>query len=362
MAAPRRTPGTPRKGRGAASNRVSRYAEHVREDVTDDGWDEEDAPGAPATTLIRDHSRSIIAKNDSPDIAFDRSINPYRGCEHGCVYCYARPSHAWLGHSPGLDFETRIHHQPDAARLLREAFAKPGYRCRVVALGANTDPYQPVERRLGITREVLEVLLEHRHPVAIVTKSALVERDLDLLAELARHRLVQVRLSVTTLDNDLARRMEPRAAAPHRRVRTIERLAAAGVPTGVLFAPVIPALNDHELEAVLARCREAGAREAGYVFLRMPHEIKDLFTEWAEHHYPLRAQRILSHVRGARDGRLNSTAFGSRMRGTGPVAELIARRFEVASRRAGFEGLPALDHDAFRGGTPGSEGGQLSLF
>lgn len=356
----RRTPDTPIKGRGAGSNAVGRFEACGREDV-DDGWDTP-PDERPATELTRDASRSIIARNDSPDVPFEQSINPYRGCEHGCVYCYARPSHAYLGHSPGLDFETRIHFKPDAALLLREAFSRRGYRCHILALGANTDPYQPVERRLGITRELLEVMLEHRHPVGIVTKSALVERDLDLLTELARRQLVHVRLSVTTLDPELARRMEPRAAAPRRRLATMERLAAAGIPVGVLFAPVIPALNDHELETVLKTCRQAGAAEAGYVFLRLPAEVRELFAEWLENHYPLRAERVLSHVRGARGGRLNDAGFGSRMRGTGAVAELIARRFRVACERAGYAPLPALDCGAFRARPDDGGGPQMSLF
>lgn len=359
MTSSRRTPDAPIKGRGAGSNVVGRFEAYHREDV-DDGWDSEDE--RPLTELIRDASRSIIARNDSPDVPFEQSINPYRGCEHGCVYCYARPSHAYLGHSPGLDFETRIHYKPDAAALLREAFGRRGYRCHILALGANTDPYQPVERRLGITRELLEVMLEYRHPVGIVTKSALVERDLDLLTELARRQLVHVRLSVTTLDPELARCMEPRAAAPRRRLAAMERLAAAGIPVGVLFAPVIPALNDHELETVLKACREAGAAEAGYVFLRLPAEVKELFAEWLDNHYPLRAERVLSHVRGARDGRLNDAGFGSRMRGTGAVAELIARRFRVACERAGYAPLPALDCGAFRPRTDDGGGPQMSLF
>ena len=359
MGPSRRTPDGPIKGRGAGSNPVGRFEACDREDV-DDGWD---TPYEPAfTELIRDASRSIIARNDSPDVPFEQSINPYRGCEHGCVYCYARPSHAYLGHSPGLDFETRIHYKPDAAPLLREALGRRGYRCHILALGANTDPYQPVERRLGITRELLEVMLEHRHPVGIVTKSALVERDLDLLTELAGRQLVHVRLSVTTLDTELARRMEPRAAAPRRRLATMERLATAGIPVGVLFAPVIPALNDHELETVLKTCREAGATEAGYVFLRLPAEVKELFAEWLDNHYPLRAGRVLSHVRGARDGRLNDAGFGSRMRGSGAVAELIARRFRVACERAGYGPLPALDCAAFRPRPDDCGGPQMSLF
>jgi DNA repair photolyase len=346
-----------RRGRGAASNRVGRFEAWTRVEE-DDGWGNLDVQvEGPATVPIPDRSRSVISRNDSPDVPFDRSINPYRGCEHGCVYCYARPTHAFLGYSPGLDFETRILFKPDAARLLREELGRPGYRCAELALGANTDPYQPLERRLRITRAVLEVLLEHRHPVAIVTKSSLVERDLDLLGALAREALVQVRISVTTLSRELARRMEPRAAAPERRLQTIGNLAAAGVPVGVLVAPLIPMLNDPELEDVLAAAREAGATSAGYVFLRLPLEVAGLFAEWLDLHYPLQAERVLERVREARGGRPYDSRFGLRMSGSGEYARVIAARFELCRRRLGYADPAPLRTDAFR-----VAGQQLALF
>jgi len=349
-----------RRGRGAVSNRVGRFEAWERE-AEDDGWGTlETLQEGPETVLIRDTSRSILAHNQSPDVPFDRSINPYRGCEHGCVYCFARPSHAYLGLSPGLDFETRILFKPDAAALLRLELARPGYRCATIALGANTDPYQPVERRLGITRDVLEVLGECRHPVGIITKSALIERDLDLLADMARNHLVQVSVSVTTLERELARRMEPRAAAPHRRLETIRRLSEAGVPVTVLVAPVIPALNDVELETLLEAAHGAGACSASYVLLRLPLEIKDLFQEWLDTHYPLKAGRVMSRVRDTRDGRLYDPTFGKRMRGSGEYAELIAKRFRLACRRLGYGEPPALATAHFM--PPPAPCGQLKLF
>ena len=292
----------PRKGRGAISNPDGRF-EAFRRVAVDDGWaragadeeEEQDAPG-PATTLSPDASRSIIARNDSPDIPFDRSINPYRGCEHGCVYCYARPTHGWLGLSAGLDFETRIFFKPDAARLLRAELARPGYRPAPIAFGTNTDPYQPAERGLRITRALLELLAEHDHPVTIVTKSALVLRDADILGPMSRRRMARVFLSVTTLDRGLARRLEPRASSPARRLEAIAGLAAAGVDVGVMAAPLIPALTDHELEPLLEAAARAGARSAGYTMLRLPHEVKDLFREWLEAHEPLKAARVLARV------------------------------------------------------------------
>ncbi len=346
------------KGRGATFDPPNRYATTHTEPF-DDGWGGEGAPPR-RTELIRDPSRSVIARNDSPDVPFDRSINPYRGCEHGCIYCFARPSHAWLGHSPGLDFETRLHWKPEAAARLREELARPDYRCRPIALGSNTDAWQPVERRLRVTRSLLEVLCESRHPVSIVTKSALIERDLDLLADLAAERLVQVQVSLTTLDRGLARRMEPRAAAPQRRLRTLERLAAAGVPTGVLVAPLIPFLNDAELEGLLAAAREAGARAAGYVLLRLPQEVAGLFEAWLEEHYPERRERVLQRLRDCRGGRANDPRFGHRMRGEGPFAQLLAQRFRKACRDLDFPGLPPLRCDRFRPPPPSS--GQLDLF
>lgn len=353
----------PRKGRGAASDPGVRF-ERLRHEAVDDGWgtaEERLAEPGPATEVLIDRSRGIIARNDSPDIPFDRSINPYQGCEHGCVYCYARPSHAFWGLSPGLDFETRIVAKPDAAGLLRRELARPSYACAPISLGANTDPYQPVERRLRITRAVLEVLAETRHPVGIVTKSDLVLRDLDLLASMARDGLARVDISLTTLDRDLARRLEPRASAPHRRLAAMRTLAAAGVPVGVMAAPVIPALNDHEIEMVLGEAAAAGALGAGYVLLRLPLEVAELFTAWLHEHRPARAARVLSLLRQCRGGRLNDAAFGSRMQGGGPYARLIAQRFAQACRRFGLDRgrMTPQRTDLFRPPRPDS---QLSLF
>ena len=351
------------KGRGALSNAVGRFERVTREDF-DDGWgdgqDHDDAPPPKLrTTLTRDTTRKIIAWNDSPDLPFDRSINPYRGCEHGCIYCYARPSHAYLGFSPGLDFETRLVFKPDAASLLRAELGKPGYACAPIALGTNTDPYQPVERDLGITRAVLEVLAECGHPVMIVTKSARVERDLDVLGPMARTNRCSVSVSITTLDRSLARRMEPRASAPHRRLETVRRLSEAGIPTGVFASPMIPFVNDAELEAILERAREAGALGVSYTMLRLPLEIADLFREWLAEHYPDRAERVMERVRDTRGGKDYDSTFGQRMRGTGPVAELLAKRFRLAVKRLGFPGFPALDCSGFVPPLP--EHGQLPL-
>lgn len=325
----------PPKGRGTGQRPDSRFADWQRE-ASDDGWPATDDVPAPATELRIDTARSVISYNQSPDVPFDRSINPYRGCEHGCVYCFARPSHAWLGLSPGLDFETRLAYKPDAAARLRDELAAPGYRCAPIALGVNTDAYQPVERRLGITREILEVLAACRHPVTIITKSALIERDIDLLSAMARDRLVQVMVSVTTLVPELARTLEPRAAAPQRRLRTIAGLAEAGVPVGVLFAPLIPALNDAEMEAVLAEAAARGAGTAGYGLLRLPREVGPLFEHWLHDHAPERAAHVMSLVRQLRGGRVNDPRFGQRMRGTGPFADLYRQRFARACRQLGI--------------------------
>lgn len=339
------TPGAS-KGRAARSNRSGRYETQSRHRLAaSPGMD----PGPAATEAILDHSRGILSSNQSPDVPFSRSINPYRGCEHGCIYCFARPSHSWLGYSAGLDFETRIVYKPRAAELLRSEFDRPGYRCETIALGSNTDPYQPLERRLRITRRLLELLRDYRHPVAVVTKSALVERDLDLLADLAGRNLGQVFVSVTTLDGDLARRMEPRAASPQRRLRMIEQLAAHGVPVGVLVAPVIPMLNDHEIERVLAEARSAGARSAAYILLRLPLEIGALFEEWLAAHYPDRAQRVMARVRDTRGGQLYRSDWDQRMHGSGDYAGLLAQRFRVAAAKLGYAELPALATHLFRG-------------
>jgi DNA repair photolyase len=359
----------PRKGRGAVSNRSGRYEPHARVAV-DDGWAApeqagpeqagEEVPPRLKTTVGHDASRRVIARNDSPDVPFDRSINPYRGCEHGCVYCFARPTHAWLGLSPGLDFETKLFAKHDAARLLEAELANPSYRPAVIALGANTDPYQPVERRLGITGQVLEVLWRARHPVALITKSNLVLRDLDILSELAAQNLVRVYVSVTTLDPVLARRMEPRAPTPARRLEAIRGLARAGVPTGVLAAPMIPALNDAELDSILAACADAGATSAGYVLLRLPLEIKELFTEWLEAHYPGRKDHVLNLLRQARGGKLYDSAWGRRLKGCGAYAELLEKRFALACKKRGLDRRD-WDLDCAKFQRPVLPGGQLRL-
>lgn len=349
----------PLKGRGADSNPDNRFLSYQVEAI-DDGWGSLDAPvDALRTSLQADRSRSVINYNDSPDIPFDRSINPYRGCEHGCVYCFARPTHAYLGLSPGLDFETRLFYKDNAVALLEQELARPGYRCAPLALGINTDAYQPVERRLGLTRQLLEVLAAHGHPLSIVTKSALIERDLDLLTELAARGLVHVMVSITTLQRDLARRLEPRAAAPQRRLQTVQTLAAAGVPVGVLVAPLIPVLTDSELETILQAAHAAGAAAAGYVLLRLPHEVKTLFQDWLTVHRPLSAGHVMNRVRDCRGGKDYDARFGTRMRGEGVFAELLAKRFRKAYRDLGFPGLPDLETDAFR--VPGAAA-QMQLF
>lgn len=320
------------RSRGARGNLPGRFE---RQTYEPDPGVAEMAPH-PDTELIPERSKTIISRNKSPDVGFEQSINPYKGCEHGCIYCFARPAHAYLDFSPGLDFETKIVHKPNAADLLRKELAKPGYECSPIALGINTDGYQPFEKQLRTTRSLLEIMLETRHPVTIVTKSALVERDLDLLSELARLGLTQVALSITTLDDELKRRMEPRTASPRRRLTTIERLTEAGVPTGVMFAPVIPALNDHELEAVLEASAQAGALWAGYAVLRLPNEVRPLFKDWLAEQYPLRAEHVMSRVRQIRAGRENDSTFGRRMRGQGTYADLLRQRFDKACRRYGL--------------------------
>jgi DNA repair photolyase len=366
MATKARAPATaPIKGRGAASYVPGRY-EATTIEACDDGWDARD-PGddtAPAphpdTRVHEEAARGIISRNQSPDLGFDQSINPYRGCEHGCVYCYARPSHAWMNLSPGLDFETRLFAKTNAAERLRAELSRKGYRCSPIALGVNTDAYQPIERRYRITRELIEVLAEFRHPFRLVTKSALVQRDLDLLAPLAAQGLVNAHVSVTTLDNRLSARMEPRACAPHTRLRTIRALADAGVPVGVLVAPVVPAITDHELESILEAAHEAGARAAGYVLLRLPHELGEIWKEWLQLHFPDRAAHVMSLVRQMRGGRDYDGGFGRRMQGQGPFAQLLAQRFARTRRRLGFPGLPPLDTSAF--GVPPAPGAQGQLF
>jgi len=357
-----RKPTAPIKGRGAASRIPGRFEKQVRRGE-DDGWgsvyDDMDALPKLQTTVTEERARSIVSRNDSPDIAFAQSLNPYRGCEHGCVYCFARPSHAYLELSPGLDFETKLFAKTNAAERLRAELGKPSYRCSTIALGINTDAYQPIERRYRITRECLEVLADARHPVSFITKSALIERDTELLARMARERLVHVYFSVTSLDNRLSAQMEPRAAAPHARLRAMRRLHDAGVPVGVMVAPVIPAITDHELERILEAARENGARAAGYVLLRLPHELKEVWREWLELHYPERAAHAISLLRQMHGGRDYDSRFGQRMRGEGPFADLLAQRFAKAHARLGFGRLPRLDTSRFAPPRPPSPQGQL---
>ena len=348
-----------RKGRGAGSNVAGRF-ERSRSEAVDDGWSAPERRERIETTVQPDRARTVITRNQSPDVPFDRSINPYRGCEHGCVYCFARPSHAYLDLSPGIDFETRIFFKQDAAQRLVEELAAPAYRCKTIAFGTNTDPYQPVERRLEVMRRLLEVLLRCRHPVSIVTKGALIDRDLDLLAEFARLSLVTVMISITTLDNALKTTLEPRAAAPAARLATVRKLAAARVPVGVLVAPVIPGINDDEIEDIVDASAEAGAQSLGYVLLRLPWEVKPLFEEWLEGQMPEKAGRVMHLIRELHDGRAYDATWGRRQTGVGPYAQLLARRVQLARRRSGLSerSMPALRTDLFEAPHPG---GQLSL-
>ena len=352
----------PRKGRGAGINPEGRFETRTRE-AFDDGWEtgEEELPPLK-THVAEEHAKSIITRNNSPDIPFTQSINPYAGCEHGCPYCYARPSHAFYNLSPGIDFETKLLAKVNAAELLREELSRPAYKCQVISIGANTDPYQPIERNYKITRGILEVCAEFNQPVGIVTKSAMVERDIDILAPMAEKNLVNVFISCNNLDHDLARRLEPRCSAPQRRLQAMKRLSDAGIPVGVLVAPVIPFLTDHQIEAVLEAAQAHGASAAGYVLMRLPWELKELFRDWLERHYPLKAKHVMSRVQAMRGGRDNDPNFGSRMRGTGEFAELLARRFVVASQRLGFDSGKRnreLDTTLFR--VPGNRD-QLALF
>lgn len=352
----------PVRGRGAASPVTGRF-EKTRAHGEDDGWgsvydDLADAP-KPRTQVTEERARSIITRNDSPDVGFSQSVNPYRGCEHGCVYCFARPSHAYLDLSPGLDFETRLTAKTNAAERLREELAKPGYVPQTIALGINTDAYQPIERRFEITRGLLELLAQCRHPVSFVTKSASIVRDVDLLARMARERLVSVYFSITTLDNRLAARMEPRASAPHAKLRAMRTLSDAGVPVGVMVAPVIPMITDAEIEHILEAAYAHGARAAGHVLLRLPHELKDIWREWLELHYPDRAAHVMSQIRQMRGGRDYDSGFGTRMTGEGPFAQLIAQRFRKAHRRLGYGRLPALDASRFTAPRMTSPQGEL---
>lgn len=348
------------RGRAAGINPSGRY-EPVSRHVFDDGWESlEELP--PFRTEVQvERPRTIITRNTSPDISFDRSINPYRGCEHGCVYCFARPSHAYLGLSPGLDFETKLTAKPDAAALLERELSSPSYQPRTIAIGTNTDPYQPIEKKLRIMRQILEVLAKFNHPVGIVTKSALVQRDIDILAPMAEKGLVKVALSVTTLDAKLSRGMEPRAAAPSKRLETIRKLSEAGIPVSVLVAPIIPAVNEHEIERILDAARAAGAREAGYVLLRLPLEVKDLVQDWLVTHHPDKMRHVVSLIRSTRGGKDYDAAWGQRQVGSGPYAWMIGRRFEMAAERLGFNTARLrLRSDLFV--KPEKEKAQLSLF
>ncbi len=349
-----------RRGRGTVSNRSGRFEKENRVEI-DDGWNSLDDMPPFETVVGIEKPKTIITRNESPDISFDRSINPYRGCEHGCVYCFARPTHAFMGLSPGLDFESKLFVKQDAAQLLERELSAENYTPRTIAIGTNTDPYQPIERRYRVMRSILEVLARTNHPVGIVTKSALVTRDIDILSEMAKKTLVKVAISITTLDPNLARVMEPRAPRPEKRLDTVRQLSEAGIPVGVMTAPIVPAINDSEIETILTRAHAMGAREAGYVLLRLPLELKDLFTEWLQANFPDKMKHVLSLVRATRGGKTYDSTWGSRMTGSGPYAWMIGRRFEVAAERLGFskERLK-LRTDLFV--PPVRPGGQLSLF
>ncbi|MBA3563258.1 MAG: PA0069 family radical SAM protein [Gammaproteobacteria bacterium] len=351
----------PLKARGSLSNPAGRF-EATAVDASDDGWWSDPGDSPPLDTLVTTQfARSIIAHNDSPDVGFDQSINPYRGCEHGCIYCFARPTHAFLNLSPGLDFETRLFFKPNAAELLAAELSRPAYRCRPIALGANTDPYQPIERKLRVTRSVLEVLDRFNHPVHIITKGSLIARDIELLADMAQRRLVVVMVSVTSLRDELKRTLEPRAAAPRARLRVIQTLSAAGVPVGVLVAPVIPCVNDDEIESILEEVAAAGARSASYVLIRLPHEVKDLFREWLAAHLPDRAAHVMSLIRQSRGGKDYDSRYGTRMRGTGVYADLIEQRFRAAAKRNGLCDRGALTLDTSRFCIPAEKKPQMEL-
>jgi len=349
-----------RRGRGACSNHTGRFEAEQREEF-DDGWEGLGDLDAFKTEVREEPARTIITRNDSPDISFDRSINPYRGCEHGCIYCYARPTHCFLGHSAGLDFETKLYAKPNAAMLLEKELAHPSYKPDVIAIGTNTDPYQPIERERRIMRSILAVMERTSHPVGIVTKSALVLRDIDVLARMAARGLAHVALSVTTLDRHVARVMEPRAATPAKRIEAIRLLSEAGIPTTAMVAPIIPAINDSEIESILETVREAGAVSAGYVLLRLPLEIKMLFREWLASEFPDRAERVILLMQSMHGGRDYNSEFGVRQRGTGPYAEQIGVRFRLAKKRLGFrEDREPLRTDLFV--APVLAGQQMRLF
>ena len=349
------------RGRGAKSNRTGRFESQARE-AFDDGWGEDEEPKQLKTELQPMKSRTIIARNQSPDVGFDRSINPYRGCSHGCIYCYARPNHAYLGLSPGLDFESKIFFKPHAGELLEKELAKASYKPATIHIGGDTDPYQPDEKQLRVTRQVIEVLERYSHPFTIITKSALILRDLDIYSRLAARKLTRVAISITTMDRHLARSIEPRAATPGKRIEAVRRLTEAGVPVTVMFAPAIPGLNDHEVEAVLEASAKAGARGAGYVALRLPREIAQLFEEWLETDHPDRARKVMSLVRQIRKGETYSSNWGERMVGDGPVAEVLRQRFHLAVKKFGLD-QPWTPLDASQFTPPRLGGsGQMDLF
>jgi DNA repair photolyase len=326
------------KGRAASSNQVSRFDPYSRE-ALDDGWGSLDEEAPPLRTeVMMDASKSVINYIQSPDLPFDRTLNPYRGCEHGCIYCYARPTHAYLGMSPGLDFESRLMMKGDVVELLKKELAHPKYKCAPIALAMNTDGYQPIEREYQLTRQVIQVLGEANHPFSLVTKSSLVERDIDLIAPMAAKGLASIYLSITTLDRNIARRLEPRAAAPERRFETLRKLSEAGIPTGVMVAPVIPALTDCDMEQILEKAHQAGVRKAGYVFLRLPHELSSLFEEWLQQYFPLKASHVMSIVKQSRGGKAYQSEFGKRMRGEGVFADLLANRFKLSCHKLGMTG------------------------
>ena len=350
------------KGRGSSSNLAGRFDALILEKA-DDGWYQDEIVENPTETVLPDRARSVITSNDSPDVGFDVSINPYRGCSHGCIYCFARPTHSYLGLSPGLDFETKLFYKADAVKILEAELAKPRYVCKTIALGINTDGYQPLEKRLEVTRGILAVLERCRHPVTIVTKSALIVRDIDLLSSLAKDQLVSVMVSVTSLSNDIKRTLEPRTASPAARLKVIEQLTQAGIPVGVLVAPVIPAITDHEIEDILSAAKSAGASRAGCVLLRLPHELKILFREWLAEHYPDRAKHVMSLINQSRGGKDYDSQFGTRMRGTGPYADLLRTRFDLAKRKLGFDDAEEryeLNTQLFKPPRPDTP--QMSLF
>lgn len=351
------------KNRGAISNPEGRFEKEKREVFYDDWYNDEEEEQLPTleTTILQDNAKSVITKNDSPDIGFEQSINPYRGCEHGCIYCYARPSHAYMNLSPGLDFETKIFYKVDAAKILEKELSKPNYKCKVIVLGANTDPYQPLENKLKVTRSLLEVLNRFDHPVAIITKSSMIERDMDLLSEMAKRRLVRVAVSVTTLSNQLKQTLEPRTSGPKGRLRAIHRLTQAGIPVRVMAAPMIPMINDMELEKILEAASRAGAKYASYTFIRLPYEVKDLFKEWLAKHFPDRANHVMSIIKQMRGGKEYDSTFGQRMTGQGEFSELLATRFFIACKRFKLNSVPSVDFDfsLFRRSIPGA---QMDLF